>query len=158
MFWFLINVRVSYPLWVVPFPGQVVLGSIRRLTGHEPASKQCSSVVVSTVLSWPWVSYLPGCNASGNIKYICFPFLCCVPILLSLNDELWPKSVNQINPSIPKLHLAIVLYHNKRKQIRTGLEFLAQISAQEWRTCSPALWRATGRQPRTVRLCGDCPG
>jgi len=95
----------------------------------------------------PWAA---GSWVYEEVSWVCTSQQAVVLHGFSLLSWLWVSSLTGC--------LAIVLYHNKRREIRMGLEFLTQNSAQEWRTCSPALWSAIGRQPRAVRLYGNCHG
>lgn len=97
--WLFIDVDdMSSPLWVAPFPRQMVLGCIRKKVEHEPVSKpprRITSFIISAVLPWLWLSFLGRGNAVWNIKqHSPHKFLLEVPVLSSLNNELWPGSVS----------------------------------------------------------------
>lgn len=79
---------------VVPFPGPVVLGYIRKLAKQEPAqANEWTSKQHSLWLFPPASRSLPSVSA-----------------LMSLNDGLWPEPVRHTYPSI--LHVGLVSVYN----------------------------------------------
>jgi hypothetical protein len=52
--------RGMSPLWAAPFPGQVVLVCIRKLTKHEPLS-----VPTNSVLPW-FLFHVPSLSSLSN--------------------------------------------------------------------------------------------
>ena len=45
--WMLTEVGGPSPLWVAPFPGQVVMGSLKKLFEQEPVSQRMSQQAAS---------------------------------------------------------------------------------------------------------------
>lgn len=102
LFWLLIDVEGPSPQKMVPFPGKMSLGCLRKLRKHERASKRARK---------QWSSMI---SASRSCLRAGFDFPQKQTVICETKHNLFP----------PKLHWVIVFYHNNTIKLGVWVTYL----------------------------------